>query len=162
MVLRELRKWILISYILALWQKIPFLSWYWTIFQKEVIFNFVSGANFSQISTLPRGIQVLNANARKNKIITNVLKFYSSLSLLSYFLKDNKAIKKALRSLPCAILNMLKLYQHISILQAKNWYIKRYWDLLHVGKSKEKFDIMIIYILNFMVSFQRHIFPKTQ
>ena len=89
----------------------PFLSWYWTIFQKEVIFNFVSGANLSQISTLPRGIQVPNANARKNEIITNVSKFYSSLSLLSYFLKDNKAIKKALalRSLPCAILNMLKL-----------------------------------------------------
>ena len=134
MVLRELRKWILISYILALWQKIPFLSWYWTIFQKEVIFNFVSGANLSQISTLPRGIQMPNANARKNEIITNVLKFYSSLSLLSYFLKDNKAIKKALRSLPCAILNMLKLYQHISRLQAKNWYIKRFLDLLRDGR----------------------------
>ena len=105
-----------------------------------------------------------NANARKNEIITNVLKFYSSLSLLSYFLKDNKAIKKVLRSLPCAILNMLKLYQHISRLQAKNWYIKSYWNLLRDGRFKEKLDAMTmsIYDLSFMVSFQRHIFPKTQ
>ena len=78
-------------------------------FLKGVKFNFVSGANLSQVSTMPRGMQVPNANARKNEIITNVLKFYSSLSLLSYSLKDNKAIKKALRSLPSAILNMLKL-----------------------------------------------------